>query len=327
MEEKGLKASGSGNRSLACWNCGEPISGSWPAPGNDHCVGCNSPLGEPAFRSDVARVRRSLQLYIAVRTVLIFGAVALFLAGVYVPSLNTPGNLSPPQGLVILFVALLVLSAVVGVFALVVNRVAKREAMVQLTPLGLGTTAAVAVATSLFPLEAITQLRRWRRLGLFEPVPAGQSNIDLRLHRSELQSPEHSGYFPARAGRSRSPGRTVAYILVGIFLLVLLLMIVPLPLPYSTTLESSAITPNGSQVGSSDCVSISGSWSTTDGGSVTLVILDGKSAPVYTADASSGTFSFNASSPPYMVTAVSILPEVVDVSGVCWGPLISVGLP
>jgi hypothetical protein len=115
---------------------------------------------------------------------------------------------------------------------------------------------------------------------------------------------------------------------VGVIVLViLLLMLLPLPLQYSTTLQSSVVSPSYSQIGAANCISISGSWSTTNGGSVTFIVVDNSGGTVYSSDASSGSFSMNASNQPYMVAAMSLFPETVQVSGTCWGPLIQVGLP
>jgi hypothetical protein len=112
-----------------------------------------------------------------------------------------------------------------------------------------------------------------------------------------------------------------------IVVIVILLMLIPLPLPFSTTLNTNGLNPAHAQIGSTDSVSISGSWSTTDGGSVTFAIVSDSGNTVYSADASSGSFSFNASNPPYTAGAYSVLPETVQISGTSWGPLIPVGLP
>ncbi len=112
-----------------------------------------------------------------------------------------------------------------------------------------------------------------------------------------------------------------------IILIVFLLMVVPLPLQFNTTLQTNGLNPAHAQIGTADSVSISGTWSTTNGGSVTFAIVSGSGATVYSADASSGTFSFNASNPPYTVGAYSILPESVQISGTSWSPMIAVGLP
>jgi len=121
--------------------------------------------------------------------------------------------------------------------------------------------------------------------------------------------------------------RKIATVVAVIVVAIILLMVVPLPIPWSVTLESSAVSPNGATIGDTDGISLSGSWSTTDGGSVTLVILNGHGLTVYSADASSGSFSLNASDPPYVATALSIFPETVQISGTCWAPIIPVGLP
>jgi hypothetical protein len=143
--------------------------------------------------------------------------------------------------------------------------------------------------------------------------------------RAYGRSPQPVRAYPTQ--RKSSAARTFGKVIVAIVVIVVLLMVVPLPLPYNTTLESSVVNPGYSQLGSSDCISISGSWSVASGGSVTLLIVNNNGGNVYDADASSGSFSFNAPSGPYMVGALSVLPEVVQISGTCWGPLIQVGLP
>jgi len=73
--------------------------------------------------------------------------------------------------------------------------------------------------------------------------------------------------------------------------------------------------PNGAHV--------TGSFATTDGDSVTFEILDSNHNTVYSADASTGSFSFTASSPPYTFEAVTfLLSHTVDVTGSYSAPIL-----
>jgi hypothetical protein len=147
------------------------------------------------------------------------------------------------------------------------------------------------------------------------------------MFRQPDEPEEEDERYSARSSANSHAGRTFAKVVIAIIVIVILLMVIPLPLPYNATLQSYALDVSRSQLASSSCVSISGSWSTNNGGSVTLGIIDSSGNSVYSADASSGSFSFSASNGPYMVGAYSLLPETVQVSGTCWGPLINVGLP
>lgn len=146
------------------------------------------------------------------------------------------------------------------------------------------------------------------------PPPAQSARTEYSTGSNQTSAQNHTA-------------RKVITAVVLVFLILFLLMIIPLPLPFSTTLETNGLTIAHSVLGSADGVSISGSWSTADGGSVSLAIINGNGATVYSADASSGSFSFNATDPPYTAGAYSILPETVQISGTDWSPLIQVGLP
>jgi len=125
----------------------------------------------------------------------------------------------------------------------------------------------------------------------------------------------------------RSPARTAVIAVSAVVVLILVLMVIPLPLPFNATLQTNALNVGRSQIGSSSSVSLSGSWSTADGGSVTFAIESAGGTTVYSSDAASGSFSFNASDPPYTAAAYSLLPETVQISGTSWSPLIPIGLP
>ncbi len=123
-----------------------------------------------------------------------------------------------------------------------------------------------------------------------------------------------------------SAGRTAAKVVGVIVLILLLLALVPLPLQFSTTMQSYAVNPSYSTI-ASNCVSVSGSWSTSSGDSVTFAIENSAGTVLYTADAASGSFSFSGGSGPFVAGAYSLLPESVSVSGTCWWPVLNVGLP
>jgi hypothetical protein len=83
---------------------------------------------------------------------------------------------------------------------------------------------------------------------------------------------------------------------------------------YSTPGAATLTVPRGSQV--------SGSWATGDGRTVDFGILDSNQNLIYTSDASNGTYSFTASSPPYTFVATSFASEPVYVWGTYSAPLI-----
>jgi hypothetical protein len=107
----------------------------------------------------------------------------------------------------------------------------------------------------------------------------------------------------------------------------LLLMFLPLPNEYSASLATDGLNPQTTQLAPSDAISVSGSWSTIGGGSVTVAIVASGGVSVYASDASSGTFSLYSSGAPYMFEAYSILPEDVQISGTYWAPWINIGIP
>lgn len=171
------------------------------------------------------------------------------------------------------------------------------------------------------------------------PIPEGQeryeasANTDSRgsdslaARNEEEESDRRESVSRSYASSRPSAGRTLGKIVAAIAVVILFLMLVPLPLPFNTTLQSYAVDVSRSQLASSNCVSVSGSWSTSNGGSVTFAIVNATGTVVYSADASSGSFSFGGFSGPYMAGAYSILPETVQVSGTCWDPVMNIGLP
>lgn len=114
----------------------------------------------------------------------------------------------------------------------------------------------------------------------------------------------------------RTRNLAVVVVVVVIVVALVCLYTIPISTNYSETLTAAATRygiatfnpPSGAQV--------HGTWSTTDGGSVTLSIIASNGNTVYMADASSGSFSFTASSSPYTFTAGTLIfSHTVDISG------------
>ena len=116
-------------------------------------------------------------------------------------------------------------------------------------------------------------------------------------------------------------------LVVGLVLLLLFLLLFPLPIPFNTQFETYAVNPQAAPLGLPGSLSISGSWHTNNGGSVALAIVNGNDSTVYSADASSGSFSLGFAGEPYKIEAYSVFPETVTVNGTAWSPLLNVGLP
>jgi len=121
---------------------------------------------------------------------------------------------------------------------------------------------------------------------------------------------------PKPSHRTRNLAISVVVVVVVIVVALVCLYTIPISTNYSETLTAAATRygiatfnpPSGAQV--------HGTWSTTDGGSVTLSIIASNGNTVYMADASSGSFSFTASSSPYTFTAGTLIfSHTVDISG------------
>lgn len=100
-----------------------------------------------------------------------------------------------------------------------------------------------------------------------------------------------------------------------------------MPIPYTDSFQSYLVNPQASPLGFPASVSISGSWSTATGNSVSLEILASNGSAAYRADASSGSFSLSFAGEPYTIEAYSVLPETVTVTGTSWSPIVNVGVP
>lgn len=117
----------------------------------------------------------------------------------------------------------------------------------------------------------------------------------------------------------------MAIIVVVVVIVVLLVVLfgVPISTSYSETLTATYSTDGVATFSPPSGAHVSGSFSTTDGDSVTFEILDSNHNTVYSADASSGSFTFAASSPPYTFEAITtILSHTVDVTGHYTAPLL-----
>lgn len=169
-------------------------------------------------------------------------------------------------------------------------------------------------------------------LGSRRETPA-TAGADDWLEGGDASSEYGNGWARTPPSSYRDPderpnsGRSAGKIAAAVIVVFLLLLALPVPLPFGTTLAPNALNISYSQLGSSNCVSISGSWSTTDGGSVSFLIINSANSTMYSADASSGSFSFGGFDGPYVAGAYSLLPETVQVSGICWAPVLNIGLP
>lgn len=100
-----------------------------------------------------------------------------------------------------------------------------------------------------------------------------------------------------------SSHRAIIAVLVLVIVVLLLLFVIPLPYPFSF-----AISNPGSAV-SSTCIdhtfqagaAVSFTWSSADGSSVTLSVVDPAGHTVYTDDASTGSGSFTAQGSSYQI--------------------------
>jgi DNA-directed RNA polymerase subunit RPC12/RpoP len=314
-----------GTRPLYCPECGSPVPDEWPTPGADHCEGCGIPLGEEAWRDDIQRVNREYRgLGIVSLILAILGLVAFLWA------LETAANSSAGAVSGLTFLLGIVIAILFWSVALVFNLTRRSRARVELQQLGVWSPVAVALASSgVFDTVLVAQISSAissGRLEMRDPVaahppsrgPDAATDAEARedLYRKTRLITMGGG------GSTSHAARNIGIVIAVIVIVVLVLYLVPLPQSFSTTLDSSVVTPTGSELTFPQGSQVSGSWQTGDGGSVTLVILNGSGHDVYTADAVSGTFTFSANDPPYVVTAVSLLPETVSISGTFWAPIL-----
>ncbi|MGP8072615.1 MAG: hypothetical protein ACLPZM_05750 [Thermoplasmata archaeon] len=124
--------------------------------------------------------------------------------------------------------------------------------------------------------------------------------------------------------KAKRPYAKIAAVIVIVFLLILML---PLPLPFNSTLVTNGVSSTRGQIGSIDCLWLSGSWSTVGPVPSTLQIVSADGSVAYINTLGFGTFSFYAPNAPYTAVIYSSQPDTIQISGTAWGPLVPVGLP
>lgn len=102
------------------------------------------------------------------------------------------------------------------------------------------------------------------------------------------------------------------------------LAIIPIPHIFSEHFTSS-MGAAGATLSPPTGAQVTGHWMTSDDGSLTFEIGDSNSNVIYESEASSGSFNFTASNPPYTFAASSFFTESVSCSGTYSSPLIKVG--
>jgi hypothetical protein len=116
--------------------------------------------------------------------------------------------------------------------------------------------------------------------------------------------------------------RNLAIVVVAIVIVVVALALIPVPRSFSEELNSSFADDGIATLSLSSACSVKGSWSTSDGDSVTLSIVDSNDVTIYSSHASGGSFNVAASSPPYTFSDSSDFSETVHISGTESCPLI-----
>ena len=111
---------------------------------------------------------------------------------------------------------------------------------------------------------------------------------------------------------------------VGVFLAILLaLYTVPVSTSFTEQLTATRNLRGVAYLDPPKGSSVSGTFTTTDGGSVTFEILTSSGNVVYSTDSNHGSFTFTASSPPYWFDATTtFLTHTVDVTGHYTAPIL-----
>jgi hypothetical protein len=105
-------------------------------------------------------------------------------------------------------------------------------------------------------------------------------------------------------------------VVIAIVVALICLYTIPISTNYSETITAGFLSPGSVTLSPPSGAQVHGTWSTTDGSSVTLSITASNGNTVYSADASSGSFSFTASNPPYTFEASTlVVSHTVDISG------------
>ncbi|HEY1197983.1 MAG TPA: hypothetical protein VGG32_04580 [Thermoplasmata archaeon] len=91
---------------------------------------------------------------------------------------------------------------------------------------------------------------------------------------------------------------------------------IPISTNYSETLTATVGSNGVATFSPPSGAQVHGTFTSTDGSAVSFEILSSNGNTVYSADASSGSFSFTASNPPYTFELLTIIfSHTVDVSG------------
>jgi hypothetical protein len=112
--------------------------------------------------------------------------------------------------------------------------------------------------------------------------------------------------------------------IVALLLLLVALFTVPFTTSFSTQFTSVEFVPASGVYSFPDGSFVSGSWSTSDGGSVTFTILAGGGQALSSVNGAQGVFSFTATDSPYEFRATSVAEENVSLTGNYRSPLLMV---
>jgi hypothetical protein len=138
-----------------------------------------------------------------------------------------------------------------------------------------------------------------------------------------LAAPAPAAPAPAPPKRSHPVRNVVVIVVVVVVVVLVALLAIPISTPYSYSVTATYSTNGVATLSPPSGAKVSGTFTTTDGDSVTFEILDSGHSTVYSDDASYGSFSFTASNPPYTFEAITtILSHTVDISGHYTAPLL-----
>jgi hypothetical protein len=119
------------------------------------------------------------------------------------------------------------------------------------------------------------------------------------------------------------PDHTARIAVVVLFVVVLLLVVgllAPLPHSFHLTIGSATLAPGVATLPATGGSTVTGSFSVSSGDFVHFQVADASHRSVYNTTAPSGSFSFQATDAPYVVSFASPTPEIVQVSGIYFAP-------
>jgi hypothetical protein len=119
----------------------------------------------------------------------------------------------------------------------------------------------------------------------------------------------------APAQRARGHPLVVLIAIVATVALIGVLVLIPLPHPFVEVLHSGGTTAGAATYSFPSGSSVTGKWATASGDDVGFDIRSGSGNVIYSATASSGSFGFTASDPPYTFTTLSTGSETTNVTG------------